>query len=145
MSRTHDADGDGAQMPFEVFKKSSAPVSTVPSVTIQKRGLMSLNRAAYRLLGEPEAVELLWDRERRVIGIRSAALRSPDAYPARPQSARPDRGPILVAGSMFTRYIGLDTTEAKRWVPELEQDILCIDLKVEGQPVSSNRSGTGEG
>jgi hypothetical protein len=131
-------------MAFEVFKKSSAPVSTVPSITIQKRGLISLNRAAYDLIGTPNAVELLWDAERRVIGIRPTALENPDAYPARPQSAQSNRGPILVAGNLFTRYIGLDTTSAKRWVPQMEDDILTIDLKVEGQPVSSNRRGTGE-
>lgn len=131
-------------MAFEVFKKSSAPVSTVPSVTIQKRGLISLNRAAYELIGSPEAVELLWDFDRRVIGLRATDLANPDAYPARPQSAQSNRGPILVAGSLFTRYIGLDTTEAKRWVPQVEDGILTLDLKVEGQPVSSNRRGTGE-
>ncbi|CAB4735779.1 unannotated protein [freshwater metagenome] len=49
-----------------------------------------------------------------------------------------------MAGSLFTRYIGLDTTEAKRWVPQVEDGILTLDLKVEGQPVSSNRRGTGE-
>lgn len=132
-------------MAFEVFKKSSAPVSSVPSVTIQKRGLMSLNRAAYALIDSPQAIELLWDRERKVIGMRPASLESPDAYPARAQNAGSDRGPILVAGSMFTRFIDLDTSDAKRWVPQLEDGILCIDLKVAGQPVSSNRTGTGDG
>lgn len=131
-------------MAFEVFKKSSAPIPTVPSVTIQKRGLMSLNRAAYELIDAPEAVELLWDADRQVIGMRATALQNPDAYPARPQNLKSSRGPILVAGSLFTRYIGLDTSSAKRWVPQLEGDILVIDLKVDGQPVSSNRRGTGE-
>lgn len=131
-------------MGFEVFKKSSAPVPTVPSVTIQKRGLISLNRAAFKMLREPEAVELLWDSGRRIVGLRSSSIQSPDAYPARPQSTKSDRGPILIAGSLFTRYIGLDTSEAKRWVPYMEGDVLCLDLTVEGQPVSSNRSGTGE-
>ncbi|WP_392424245.1 hypothetical protein [Barrientosiimonas humi] len=130
-------------MGFEVFKKSSAPVPSVPSVTIQKRGLMSLNRAAYSMLESPEAIELLWDSDRRIIGMRAAKLESPDAYPARPQSSSSERGPILIAGSLFTRYIGLDTSNAKRWVPSLEGDILTIDLSVDGQPVSSNRRGTG--
>jgi hypothetical protein len=131
-------------MAFEVFKKSSAPVPSVPSVTIQKRGLISLNRAAYELIHTPEAVELLWDAERRVIGMRPATLENPDAYPARPQNLKSNRGPILVAGNLFTRYIGLDTSLAKRWVPHVEDDILIIDLTIEGQPVSSNRRGTGE-
>lgn len=136
-------------MSFEVFKKSSAPMPSVPSVTIQKRGLISLNRAAYALIEEPEAVELLWDAQNRLIGLRPTDLVNPDGYPARAQNAKSDRGPILIAGSLFTRFIGLDTTHAKRWVPREEGGILVIDLNVEGQPVSSNRrksrSPSGEG
>jgi len=126
-------------MAFEVFKKGSAPVSTVPTATIQKRGLISLNRAAYSLVGEPEAVELLWDKDRQIVGIRPAALESPNAYPARPQSST-GKGPILIAGNLFTKFIALDTSEAQRWVPVMEDGILCIDLAVAGQRVTSNRS-----
>src|SRR5690242_18790924 len=103
-------------MPFEVFQKNSAPIPTVPAATIQKRGLISLNRAAYDLLDRPQAVELLWDAERRVIGLRPAAVDNTNAYPVRAQSNSPDRGPVLIAGNLFTRYIGLETSEAQRWV-----------------------------
>jgi len=127
-------------MGFEVFEKSSAPIATVPAATIQKRGLISLNRSAYQALGNPEAVELLWDAERKIIGFRPAPLENPNAYPARPQSTKSDRGPVLIAGNLFTRYIGLDTTEARRWVPTVEDGILCIDLNTPGQRVTSNRS-----
>lgn len=129
-------------MGFEIFQKGSAPVSTVPSVTIQKRGLLSLNRAAVSLMvgggsdGEiPEAVELLWDSERRVIGIRPAPLTNPNAYPLRPQGQKP-AGPFLIAGTMFTKFIGIDTSEARRWVPKLEDDILVIDLNAESGMVA---------
>jgi hypothetical protein len=126
---------------FEVFEKGSAPRSSVPTVTIQKRGLMSLNQPAFAMIGEPEGVELLWDPERRVIGIRPAPLTSPNAYPARPQSpSSAKRGPILIAGNLFTRHIGLDTSEARRWVPVMENGILCIDLNTPGQRARSNRS-----
>ncbi len=40
-------------MAFEVFKKGSAPISSVPSVTVQKRGLISMNRSAHVLIGAP--------------------------------------------------------------------------------------------
>lgn len=128
-------------MAFEVFKKGSAPVSTVPSVTIQKRGLLSLNKAAAQMLTEgdkeeiPEGVELLWDSERRVIGIRPAPLTNPNAYPLRPQGQKAS-GPFLIAGTMFTKYIGLDTSAARRWVPKLEDDILIVDLNAESGTVA---------
>lgn len=129
-------------MGFEVFQKGSAPVATVPTVTIQKRGLLSMNRAAHQMIGEADAVELLWDEERRLIGLRAASLGNPNAYPARAQNAASNKGPILVAANMFTRFIGIDTNEARRWVPKLEDEILCIDLNEAGQKATSNRNAT---
>ncbi len=131
-------------MAFQVFQKGSAPVSTVPSVTIQKRGLFSLNDAAQALLNFPEALQFLWDPERRAIGLRSVPIADPNAYPARRQATaagREGRGPILVAGTLFTKFIELDTSIAKRWVPTVEDDVLIIDLNQPGQLVVANRRG----
>jgi hypothetical protein len=50
-------------MAFEVFDKRQAPLAKAPAVTIQRRGLMSLNRAAYNMINEPSTVELLYDRD----------------------------------------------------------------------------------
>jgi len=50
-------------MAFEVFDKRQAPLGKAPAVTIQRRGLMSLNRAAYNMINEPSTVELLYDRD----------------------------------------------------------------------------------
>lgn len=126
-------------MAFELFEKGSAPVSSVPSLTIQKRGLMSLNDAAYKLLNEPEAVHFLWDADERLIGIQAASVNDLNAYPARRQNQAKGTGPVLIAGTLFTRFIGLDTTEARRWAPELRGGMLVVDLKVEGTRVISNR------
>ncbi|AXG12283.1 hypothetical protein [Intrasporangium calvum] len=126
-------------MGFELFEKGSAPVSSVPSLTIQRRGLMSLNDAAFKLLKEPLAVHFLWDSEQRLIGIRAAAPNDLNAYPTRRQNQAKGTGPVLIAGTLFTRFIGLDTTEARRWAPELRDDTLIVDLKVEGTRVISNR------
>lgn len=127
-------------MVFEVFQKSSAPVSKVPTVTVQKRGMLSLNRAAHALIGAPEFVELLWDDDRKVIGLRPAAPDNPNAYPARPQSAATGKGPIMVAGTVFTRHYEIPTVESRRWVVSEEDGILCIDLTRESQVATSNRS-----
>lgn len=135
----------GAEVGFEVFQKSSAPVSKVPTVTVQKRGLLSVNRAAHALIGSPEFVELLWDAERRIIGLRPAAADSPNAYPARPQSANSDKGPILVAGSVFTRHYDIPTGESRRWVVRADEGILCIDLTQESQLATSNRNSRNAG
>lgn len=83
----------------------------------------------------PEGVELLWDSDRRVMGIRSAPLTNPNAYPLRPQGQK-SSGPFLIAGTMFTKYIGIVTSAARRWVPKLEDDILIIDLNAESGMVA---------
>ncbi len=127
-------------MAFVVFQKSSAPVSKVPTVTVQKRGLLSLNRAAHALIGSPDFVELLWDGERRIIGLRPTSESNPNAYPARPQSASPNKGPILVAGSIFTRYYDINTDESRRWIVSAQDNILCVDLTKDSQKASSNRT-----
>lgn len=132
-------------MGFELFQKGSAPVATVPSVTIQKRGLFSLNDAAAQLLGDPEAVQFLWDAQKRLIALRAARLDEPNAYPLReqnPTKRRPDgkRGARLAAGTLFTKFIGLDTTIARRWIPRIEDSMLVIDLNEEGALVVGNRN-----
>lgn len=126
-------------MGFEVFQKSSAPVSRVPSVTLQKKGLLSINRAAHALIGSPEAVQLLWDPERRVMGLKPVPEADPNGYPARPQSAKTGKGPILVAATKFTQFYDIDTTTSLRYVPFAEDGVLCIDVSKPGQPVTSNR------
>lgn len=127
-------------MGFEVFEKGSAPISTVPSVTIQKRGLFSLNDAAYRLIGTPKAVNFLWDAERRVIALRPAPADDLNAYPARRQNQVKGTGPVLIAGALFTRFIDLDTSDVRRWVPLEEDGMLLIDLNTDGVKVVSNRN-----
>jgi len=126
-------------MGFKVYEKGSAPVHTVPSATVQKRGLISINRAAHALIGEAEAVELLWDEERRIIGLRPTEMTNVNAYPVRPQVTNSGKGPLLIAGSLFTKFIGLDTTEARRWTPQIEDGVLCIDTSTPGGRVNSTR------
>ncbi|AND15362.1 hypothetical protein C5D07_02545 [Rathayibacter tritici] len=64
-----------------MYEKGIAPVPTTPSITIQKRGLISINRAAFEAIDKPEGVELLWDAERKAIALRPASLTNQNAYP----------------------------------------------------------------
>lgn len=127
-------------MSFKVFEKGSAPVATVPAVTIQKRGLVSLNDAAYRMLEEPDAITFLWDEDERLIGMRKASENDLNGYPTRRQASKKGNGPVLIAGSTFMKYVGVSTECARRWTPQMQDDMLVIDLKVEGALVISNRN-----
>lgn len=128
-------------MAFKVFEKGSAPAPTIPTVTIQKRGMFSLNDAAFRLIDEPDAVQFLWDADSRRIAIEGISLTSPNAYPTRRQGASKtaNRGIVLIAGTMFTKFIEIDTSVAKRWVPKLEDGMLIVDLNEPSQTVASTR------
>lgn len=131
-------------MAFKVFEKGSAPTPTVPTVTIQKRGLFSLNDAAYKLLDEPEYIAFLYDVDEQLIALKPTDSTDLNGYPARRQTpagkSGKATGPVLIAGSMFTRFIDMDTSQARRWTPELRDGMLLIDRKTEGALVISNRN-----
>jgi hypothetical protein len=125
-------------MPFEVFDKRAATASKNPMVTIQKSGSFSLNRAAHKLLGEPETVELLFDREEKLVGFRAVSSTSPRAYPVRPQGK--NAATFMIAGQAFAKYYDLDTTTARRYSVEMRNEILVLDLKSESVDVTGPRA-----
>ena len=126
-------------MPFEVFDKRMTPLAKAPSVTIQKRGVISLNKAAHDLLGGAETVELLFDPVRRVMALRPADDSSPHAYAVRAGSKR-GPGQAIVSATAFTQHYGIDTTATRRWKPFVEDGMLCIDLTTEGVVITGNRT-----
>lgn len=124
-------------MSFETFMRQRAPVTGEPSVTIQKRGTLSLNVPAYSALGSPEAVELLFDRDQRLMALRAVDPSAESAYPIRPLG----RGSTwLVSGKAFTKYYGIETGSAHRWTGRVEDGLLIVDLKEPGTDVSMGRS-----
>ncbi len=124
-------------MPFEVFTKRMIPLTKDPSVTIQKKGIMSMNPSAFAALGEPKFVELLYDAEKSVVGIRSVDDAVDHAYPIRKSGARD--GSILVSGIAFANHYGIDTEVAVRRKAYLEDGVLCVDLKDPGTEIIGNR------
>jgi hypothetical protein len=127
-------------MAFETFKKQRAALTDDPAVTIQKRGTLSLNAPAYAVLGNPEALELLYDRESRLVALRKADASSDDAYIVRPLGR--GKSTWLVSGKAFTRYYGIETENARRWPARMDDDMLVIDLKEPGKETSSNRDAS---
>ena len=128
-------------MPFEVFDKRMTPLAKAPSVTIQKRGVISLNKAAHDLINNAETVELLYDRDRNVIALRASDDSSPHAYAVRNGSKR-GPGQAIVSATAFTAHYGIDTTATRRWKPFVEDGMLCVDLSTEGTVITGNRTKT---
>jgi hypothetical protein len=117
---------------FEVFKKRSKPRNGQPYVTIQRSGALSINTAAYEALDSPKAVELLYDQQERIMGIRPADAGSEFAYPIRGV-----RGSYVFSGIAFTHYYDIDTEVSRRWSAYLDDGVLCVDLKGEGTPLTT--------
>ncbi|MGI8667346.1 MAG: hypothetical protein ACR2N4_15200 [Jatrophihabitans sp.] len=124
---------------FEVFTKRLVPLKKTPLLTIQKRGTISLNRSAFVALGEPDAVELLYDRDERVVGLRPVEAAMEHAYPVRSATAK-GSGPYVISAIAFTKFYEINTDQSLRWQAHLVGDVLCIDLDSTATPVTSNRA-----
>lgn len=115
---------------FERFDQRHIAIAGSPFVTIQRGGrVMTINRVAYEMLGSPEAVEMLYSKKNRVIGVRKVSKKEPYAFPLRPQG-RKGRQPsnYLVAVQAFTKHYDIDTGVAMRYPAEMQKDILTISL-----------------
>ena len=124
-------------MAFEVFDKRMAPLAKAPSVTIQKRGIFSINKAAHKLIGEPETVELLFDKDAHIIAMRPSA--ESHAYTVRPQSER-KTGQVILSATAFTQYYDVDTKISRRYQPYEQDGMLCIDLTSPSVEMIGNRA-----
>jgi hypothetical protein len=122
-------------MPFEVFKKRMVAQTGQPQVTIQRGGrTIAFNEAALVALDRPEALELLYDREAQVMGLRAVSKDAPHAYIVLHNS----RGTThMVAGLLFTKHCGIPTDVARRWPASMDGDVLCIDFKEPGWDVAN--------
>ena len=94
-------------------------------VTINKMGVIYLNRNCHRMLGQPAAVHLFFNRIKDRIAIKKVQPLLADAFPLKEKP-----GYYLIHASPFCRNYGirLDTTE-KFVRPDIDSDgILYLDL-----------------
>lgn len=123
---------------FQVFDKRAIPISGEPMVTIQRKGPISINRIAYRAMGEPSYVELLYDPDEQIVGFRPLKELLPHAYPVRVQGKG---STFLIAGHAFLKFYDIPNEVSTRYVAEMFDDVLGVDLKKKGIEVTGNRTG----
>lgn len=123
-------------MGFEVFDKRQAPMRGAPSVTVQKRGIVSINGPAHNFIKAERVVELLFDRDRRVMALRPAEP-SANTYELRKPSKS---GQTLVSATAFMDAYDIDTSVSRRYEPFEENGMLCIDFNGSFTEVRGNRS-----
>jgi hypothetical protein len=77
-------------------------------------------------LGQPEAVELLFDRDEQVMGFRAVPKDVAHAYAVRAQK---NASSHLVSGRAFNQYYGITADASRRFPASMVDDVLAIDLK----------------
>jgi hypothetical protein len=121
---------------FEEFDQyHSRSVKTI-FVTVQRRGNFSLNRSAFKALGEPPAVKLLFNRSTRQIGFRPATSNDFRSVPVRKQGQSDS---YLIAGLTFCKEYDIDTTTARRYEGKMQEGILIVDLKASSTDATGPR------
>ena len=105
--------------------------STDPRITLEgiaKR--ISVNTSAATLLGKAVAVELLYDADQRLLGIKVADPESPHALKVEGEGSSPRSrgGGFRFAAKSFLSSSGLATEETRRFAVVLHDGILHADL-----------------
>ncbi len=115
---------------FEVYEKQRTSPGSPPQVTVQSRGIFSLNPSAYDALGRPKFVELLYSKERTAVAIRAAASESAAAYQVRTAN---NGGVFNVAGRAFMVYHNIHLPESRRYTPQHAADgVIIVGLESDG-------------
>lgn len=111
-------------MGFELFSRRVAALTKEPIATVQKSGTIGLNAAAHEMIDQAMMVEFLFNRQRNVLALRPVDD-SPHGYKLRKPS---ETGYTSVfAAALFDAY-EIDVSESRRFVPFIENGMLCIDL-----------------
>ena len=116
-------------MPFETFTRQRR-VGRQPFVTIQKKGVISINRAAFDVLDSPESVELLYDRDARLVALRKVDSSVDHGYQVR----APVQGHAtwVISGAAFVSYYEIDTSTSARRPAHMDDDLLVVNLNEPG-------------
>lgn len=101
-------------------------------VTLSGRGVILLNRYAYDALGMPAAVKLLYDEDRRVIGLMPEDIRRPNAFSVKQKDKYHNR---TIHAHPFCRHFGID----------VRRTVLFNEIDIDGEgmmKLSLNRTIT---
>ena len=118
-------------MEYEFSEFEEGPLEAAGSsvnVTMNKRGNFFLNGKALIAMGEPDAVVLMYDAKKRVIGMQRAPIVRKSSYLLK-LKAKNTAGRIVYTAN-FCRHHGITPNCTLRFTaPEVKNGILILDLK----------------
>lgn len=109
---------------FKVFAGKAKKNSPNPLVSIQVRGVLTLNKAALDQLGEPEYVHLLYS-DAGEVAIQATTADSPLAYQLR-QNGKNDTGTRVISAKAFFDAVGVDYSKTRPVKMTIEEDGLGV-------------------
>jgi len=116
-------------MPFEVFQHKHSHPGHEATVTVTAKGHLSLSQSALNAIGQPSTVDLLFDRDERLIGIHPS--NKPDGYRVSPSR--------VIHSIAFAHEFDIIGEQALRRPATLRDGMLVVDLNDPGTVVDSNR------
>ena len=129
-----------APFEFEVFDRRATRYVKTPELTIQAAGSISLNAAAFEALGEPEAVEFLYDTKRKIIGLRPVDSSVAHAYPLRGVGKGGTGRTYVASPRAFFAYFEIPIGTPVRRDVAVVDGVLIVDLNQPGRLAISNRN-----
>jgi hypothetical protein len=100
------------------------PDAYVPRVTVQSKGNVGLNAAAFKALGEPEAVVFRYDEEGRAFALRPARPDEKGAVKVRKQNAA---NSYVIGAKSFSNFMRFPDV-LQSFTPSVVDGMLVVEL-----------------
>ncbi len=117
-------------MAFEKFRKKISARSRNPLVSIRRDGYIVMNGSAVEsYLGPARHVHLLYDPQKKRVGVKPLRAEEADAYAARGRDIRGGKG-IMVYAATFLKYYGIVAEASRAYAPAWDEQakMLVVEL-----------------
>jgi hypothetical protein len=92
-------------------------------VSIRVGGTIGVNTTAYAMWGEPEACRVMFDPERRRLGLKPVSSDDPQGYEMHRCSQ------VAISCKKLFEYYGVEIVETRRYYdPKIVDGVLVVDL-----------------
>ncbi len=124
-----------------VFKQQGSRSASTKRVSLSVRGVITLNQLAYEELGSPQAVELLFDPEEKLIGLRPVEKSVRHGYRVRKQGKN---NSYLIGAKAFCNFNSIEHSETKAFNEvAMDDDVMVLNLK-QMTPIVGRRTPSGQ-